>query len=261
MGGEWRYRVSTVPNEAVRLVVGDLDRSRRDADEVSSSYRYCVSNLSPWFASRRGSLARRPKPTRSSGSTMIQFSPYGHHPKGHTGGLGEHRLPRGREGAVEPAVVTVAATAATTLVAAMTTDAWGHVKYGCARLLRLEGAARSAEGAEQELEQARTTVLAARDCGDASRERDVLDLLAARLGEVLEANAQRADEVEDLLRQVLAGNPAADRQIHAFTEAFRPRGSTVYNQWVDNGGGGAQGSGSTATVNNHHHAPGTPDPS
>lgn len=142
----------------------------------------------------------------------------------------------------------------------MTTDAWGHVKHGCARLLRLEGAARSAEDTEQDLEQARTTVLAARDCGDASRERAVLDLLAERLGAVLEANAQRADEVEDLLRQVLAGNPTADRQIHALMEAFRQRGSTVYNQWVDNGGGGAQGPQATVTVNNNR-APGTPDPS
>ncbi|MGQ4731802.1 MULTISPECIES: type 1 periplasmic-binding domain-containing protein [Streptomyces] len=161
---------------------------------------------------------------------------------------------------MDPAVVTVAATAATTLVAAMTTDAWEHVKHGCARLLRLEGAARSAEGAEQELEQARTTVLMARDCGDPSRERAVLDLLAARLGAVLEANAQRADEVEELLRQVLAGNPTADSEIRALTEALQQRGSTVYNQWVDNGGGGAQGPGATVTVN-HHHLPGAPGPS
>ncbi|MEU5326773.1 hypothetical protein [Streptomyces parvus] len=85
----------------------------------------------------------------------------------------------------------------------------------------------------------------------------MLDLRAARLGAVPEANAQRADEVEELLRQVLAGNPAADRQIHALTEALQQRGNTVCNQWVDNCGGGAQGPGATVTVN--HHLPGAPN--
>ncbi|MGX1887336.1 hypothetical protein [Streptomyces sp. NPDC055287] len=163
---------------------------------------------------------------------------------------------------MDPAVVTVAATAATTLVAAMTTDAWGHAKHGVARLLRLERRTEQADSAEEELEQARTTVLAARDHGDATRERAVLDLLAARLGAVLEANAHRADEVEEILRHLLAANPStdADAQIHALTEVLKPPGSTVYNQWVDNGGGGAQGPGAAVTVNHHHHAPGTPAP-
>ncbi|MFG2621828.1 hypothetical protein ACGFXC_29835 [Streptomyces sp. NPDC048507] len=166
---------------------------------------------------------------------------------------------------MDPAVVTVAATAATTLVAAMTTDAWGHVKGGCARLLRLAGPARD-DGREQEvepeqeLERARATVVAARERGDAAGESAVLALLAARLGAVLEASAHRPDEVAELLRQVLAGNAAADGQISALTRALDRRGNTVYNQWVDHGGGGAQGPGATVTVN-HHHAPGAPGPS
>lgn len=163
---------------------------------------------------------------------------------------------------MDPAVATVAATAATTLVAAMTTDAWGHARNGFARLLRLE---RRAEGAyaEEELERVRVTVLAARDQGDATGERAVLDLVGARLGAVLEANAHRADELEEMLRDLLAGSLSAEAQLHALTEALKQRGSTtVYNQWVDNGGGGAQGSGATATVNNHrhHYAPGAPAP-
>ncbi|WP_330300481.1 hypothetical protein [Streptomyces sp. NBC_00503] len=157
---------------------------------------------------------------------------------------------------MDPAVVTVAATAATTLVAAMTTDAWGHVKHGVAQLLRLEPRPGSTEGVEEELERARTTVLVSRDHGDASAERAVLDLLAQRLEAVLEANAHRADEVEELLRRLLTGDRSSDAQIRALTEALRQRGSTVYNQWVDNGGGGAQGPGASVTVNHHHHAPG-----
>ncbi|MER5809383.1 hypothetical protein ABT143_14505 [Streptomyces sp. NPDC002033] len=167
---------------------------------------------------------------------------------------------------MDPAVVTVAATAATTLVAAMTTDAWGHVKGGCARLLGLAGPAQGAgrepeREPERELEQARATVVAARERGDAQGERAVVDLLAARLAAVLEANAHRADEVEELLRQVLAGNAAADGQIDALAQALARRGNTVYNQWVDNGGGGAQGPGATVTVHHHHHVPGVPGPS
>lgn len=154
---------------------------------------------------------------------------------------------------MDPAVVTVAATAATTLAAAMTTDAWAHAKHGFARLLRLEQSGGSAEGAEAELERARATVLAARDDGDAARERAVLDLLAARLGAALEAGAHRPDEVAELLRQVLGGDRSADAQIRALTEALRQRAGTVYNQWVDNGGGGAQGPGASVTVNHHHH--------
>ncbi|MGW7194574.1 hypothetical protein [Streptomyces chryseus] len=161
---------------------------------------------------------------------------------------------------MDPAVVTVAATAATTLVAAMTTDAWGHAKHGFARLLKLERRTEGTDGAEEELEQARSTVLAARDHGDATRERAVLDLLAARLGAVLEANAHRADEAEEILRHLLAENLTADAQIHALTEVLKQRGSTVYNQWVDNGGGGAQGPGASVTLNHHHYAPGTPAP-
>ncbi|MGW7174291.1 hypothetical protein [Streptomyces xanthophaeus] len=161
---------------------------------------------------------------------------------------------------MDPAVVTVAATAATTLVAAMTTDAWGHARQGFARLLGLERRTEEAGGAEEELERARATVLAARDHGDAARERAVLDLLTARLGAVLTANAHRADEVEELLRRLLAENLSADAQIHALSEVLKERGNTVYNQWVDNGGGGAQGPGAAVTVNHHHYAPGTRTP-
>ncbi|GHB05194.1 hypothetical protein GCM10010346_30240 [Streptomyces chryseus] len=98
------------------------------------------------------------------------------------------------------------------------------------------------------MEQARSTVLAARDHGDATRERAAFDLLAARLGAVLKANAHRADEAEEILRHLLAENLTADAQIHALTEVLKQRGNTVYNQWVDNGGGGAQGPGGPGQV-------------
>ncbi|MEV7951366.1 hypothetical protein AB0O74_30895 [Streptomyces rubiginosohelvolus] len=61
----------------------------------------------------------------------------------------------------------VAATAATTLITAMTTDAWGHTKQGFVRLLGIGRADRGAR-AGAELEQARATVLAAYERGDES---------------------------------------------------------------------------------------------
>ncbi|GGX25484.1 hypothetical protein [Streptomyces chryseus] len=76
----------------------------------------------------------------------------------------------------------------------------------------------------------------------------MLDLLAARLGAVLKANAHRADEAEEILRHLLAETLTADAQIHALTEVLKQRGNTVYNQWVDNGGGGAQGPGGPGQV-------------
>ncbi|MDT0341363.1 hypothetical protein [Streptomyces litchfieldiae] len=139
---------------------------------------------------------------------------------------------------MDPAIATVAATAATTLVAAMTTETWEQTKRAFARLL---GAGRDDEGtdAEEELEQARATVQAAREHGDSSAEDEVRENWEVRL------------------RDLLAERREADAQIRALLAAVRSPASTVYNQNVRSGGAGAQGPGASVTVN-HHHTYGSP---
>ncbi|MET9431794.1 MULTISPECIES: hypothetical protein [unclassified Streptomyces] len=157
---------------------------------------------------------------------------------------------------MDPAVAAVAATAATTLVTAMTTDAWDHTKRGFVRLLG-RGQADEAAAAEAELEQARETVLTACEGGDESALGAAHDDWAARLGAALERNADRSAESEELLRELLAGQPGADGEIRALGAALRGTGAGgVYSQVVHNGGAGAQGPGAAVTINHHHYAPG-----
>ncbi|MFJ8644648.1 hypothetical protein ACIRNI_00755 [Streptomyces sp. NPDC093546] len=158
---------------------------------------------------------------------------------------------------MDPAVAAVAATAATTLVTAMTTDAWDHTKRGFVRLLG-RGRADEAAAAEAELEQARETVLSACERGDESALGAAHDDWAARLGAALERNADRSSESEELLRELIAGQPGADGEIRALGAALRATGTGggVYSQVVHNGGAGAQGPGAAVTINHHHYAPG-----
>ncbi|MER5972672.1 hypothetical protein ABT112_23570 [Streptomyces sp. NPDC002055] len=157
---------------------------------------------------------------------------------------------------MDPAVAAVAATAATTLVTAMTTDAWGHSKRGFARLLGL-GHADQGAAAEAELEQARETVLAAYERGDETTLGTAHDQWASRLGAALEANAGRSAESAELLRELMADQPAADGEIRALRAALRGAvDGGAYNQVVHTGGVGAQGPGAAVTINNHHYAPG-----
>ncbi|MFF8831254.1 hypothetical protein [Streptomyces sp. NPDC015131] len=163
---------------------------------------------------------------------------------------------------MDPAVAAVAATAATTLVGAMTTDAWAHSKRGFARLI---GLGRAGDGtgddgtsaAEAELEQARETVLAAYERGDEAALGAAHDDWAARLGAALEASAGRSAECEGLLRELMAGRPGAEGEIRALGAALRGAGTGgFYTQINQNGGAGAQGPGASVTVTNHHYAPG-----
>lgn len=157
---------------------------------------------------------------------------------------------------MDPAVAAVAATAATTLVTAMTTEAWAQTKRGFVRLLGL-GRADEGAGAEAELDQARETVLTANERGDASALHAAHDEWAARLGAAMEAGADRAAEYERLLRELIAGRPGADDEIHALGAALRRPGSGgVYHQVIHDGGAGAQGPGAGVTVHHHRYAPG-----
>lgn len=150
---------------------------------------------------------------------------------------------------MDPAVATVAVTAATTLVTAMTTDSWERAKHAFSHVLR----SRRGSGADtgSELEQAREALRAARERGDASAEREVRDELAARLGAALEEDADRAAEHAVTLRELLAGHPEAEGEIQAFVAAVGQRGTTVYNQRIEAGGAGAQGPGAAVTVNHY----------
>ncbi|MFD3330286.1 hypothetical protein [Streptomyces sp. NPDC058701] len=159
---------------------------------------------------------------------------------------------------MDPAVAAVAATAATTLVTAMTTEAWTHTKRGFVRLI---GLGRPDEGtaAEAELEQDRQTVLAAHERGDESALRAAHDTWAARLGAAIEAGAGRSAEYELLLRELIAGRPRADAEIHALGAALRRAGTDgAYIQVIHDGGAGAQGPKSSVTVHHHRYAPGGP---
>ncbi|MFJ9933852.1 hypothetical protein ACIRSJ_12070 [Streptomyces virginiae] len=154
---------------------------------------------------------------------------------------------------MDPAVAAVAASAATTLVTAMTTDAWGHTKQGFVRLL---GIGRADEGARAgaELEEARATVLAAYERGDESALGAAHDDWAARLGAALETNADRSAESTGLLRELLTGRPGAEGEIRALDAALhRSAAGGVYNQVIHEGGVGTQGQGSSITINNNNH--------
>lgn len=173
------------------------------------------------------------------------------------------RVPLEGESTVDPAVAAVAATAATTLVSAMTTEAWTHTKRGFVRLIGLgradEGTADEGTAAEAELEQARQTVLAARERGDESALSAAHAAWAARLAAAMEAGADRAAEYELLLRELIAGRPGADAEIRALGAALRTAGSGGhYTQVNYDGGAGAQGPRSSVTVHHHRYAPGGP---
>lgn len=93
---------------------------------------------------------------------------------------------------MDPAVASLAATAAAALVGAMTTDAWGRAKRGFARLVGRQP--EHADSVEAELERAREVVLAARAQGDAEAEGVVREEWAARLAVVLDADAAARTE-------------------------------------------------------------------
>ena len=155
---------------------------------------------------------------------------------------------------MDPTVVTVAATAATTLVAAMTTDAWERAKHSFARWVGL-GRDEDGTGAEEELEQARAEVLVARERRDARAERMIRDRLAEQLAAALEGNAHQAAEWEHTLHDLRAEYPEITQELSALSARIR-QPDTTYIQTVGAGGAGAQGPGASATVN-HNYAPGS----
>jgi hypothetical protein len=112
----------------------------------------------------------------------------------------------GERGKVDPA--TLAAAAATAVVAAMTTDAWQQACSAVVRLWQRVHPSR-AETIGEELAEVRQEVLVARKRGDTETETDLVGDWQRKLKRLLDADPEIADELGRLLDNVLA--PSLDQ--------------------------------------------------
>jgi hypothetical protein len=108
-------------------------------------------------------------------------------------------------GLMDPTAISLATTAATTVVQLLATDAWEEAKGAVGTLWRRVHPQR-AETVEAELVDARAEVLAARRAGEPEIEHDLVDEWRARLRRLLAADPAAAEMLRLLLEEVL--NPA-----------------------------------------------------
>jgi hypothetical protein len=95
---------------------------------------------------------------------------------------------------MDPELGKLVSTAATTLVAALTTGTWELAKQGLGSLWRRVHPDR-AEAVEAELVEARDQLLAAHQTGDQQLEHDLVDEWQSRLRRLLATAPQLADEL------------------------------------------------------------------
>jgi hypothetical protein len=103
-------------------------------------------------------------------------------------------------GTVDLELMTLASTAATTLVGLMATDSWDKVKDVVAALWRRVSPERVA-AADVELAQTRPAVLAAREAGDEQSEADITGRWSSRLVQLIADDPAAASELRRLMAQ------------------------------------------------------------
>jgi hypothetical protein len=97
---------------------------------------------------------------------------------------------------------TLAAAAATALIAALTTDAWTQARSAIVGIWRRVHPNRAGT-VEDELAETRQDALAARQRGDADAEVALADDWQRRLKRLLDADPKAAAELQDILQDVL----------------------------------------------------------
>lgn len=111
---------------------------------------------------------------------------------------------------MDPELATLATTAATTLVASLTTDAWERAKTavgGLWRRVHPEGS----DTVEAELVQVRAEVLAARKADDQQAEQALVSEWQARLRRLLTTDPWVADELRHIVDDLTPMLPGGDR--------------------------------------------------
>ncbi len=111
---------------------------------------------------------------------------------------------------MDPALAALAATAATTLVASLSTDAWERAKAAVAGVWRRVHP-ETVDAVEAELVQARAEVLTAREAGDEQAEQALVDEWQSRLRRLLAADTQIAGELRRIVDNLTPALPEADR--------------------------------------------------
>ncbi|UGQ13452.1 hypothetical protein LO772_07535 [Yinghuangia sp. ASG 101] len=105
---------------------------------------------------------------------------------------------------MDPAVVALASSGATTLVGAMATDAWTQARDRFAAWFG-RGSAGQAEAVARELEADRAAMVAADDDGDTTLAADIAAEWRGRLRRLLAADPAVARELEDLIAEFAPG--------------------------------------------------------
>lgn len=111
---------------------------------------------------------------------------------------------------MDPELVVLADTAATTVVAAMATDAWAGARSAVAGLWRRVDPART-EGVEADLADARAQALTAGETGDEWAEQMLVGEWRARLTRLLVVDPDLADDLRGMVTELAAALPDADR--------------------------------------------------
>lgn len=119
---------------------------------------------------------------------------------------------------MEPELIALASTAATTVVARLATEGWEQARRGVVALWRRAHPER-AETVEAELTEARAELLSARGAGDEQTERALAEEWQGRIRRLLTAAPQLAGElrslVEELTPDTAAGPGAAQVRMTA----------------------------------------------
>jgi hypothetical protein len=111
---------------------------------------------------------------------------------------------------MDPALTALAATAATTLVAALATDAWERAKTAVGGLWRRVHPDH-ADTVEADLVETRAAVLEARRAGDEPAEQALAGEWQSRLRRLLAADPRLADDLRGILDELTPAPPEADR--------------------------------------------------
>ncbi|PSK74518.1 hypothetical protein C6W96_00950 [Streptomyces sp. CS149] len=106
---------------------------------------------------------------------------------------------------MEAELTALAASGATTFVGLMATEAWTQVR---GRLVRFLGRGENDEVIDAELEESRVELTAARADSDEETAADIEAEWRARLRRTLRANPEAADQLRDLLEELVPLQPA-----------------------------------------------------
>ncbi|MGQ4726704.1 hypothetical protein ACUN3E_03495 [Streptomyces sp. Ju416(a)] len=106
---------------------------------------------------------------------------------------------------MEAELTALAASGATTFVGLMATEAWTQVR---GRLTRFLGRGENDEVIDAELEESRAELTAARADSDEETAADIEAEWRARLRRTLRANPEAADQLRDLLEELVLLQPA-----------------------------------------------------